>query len=153
MSKSPSVVSTSESSLPDATREEFLLHKAGQHSRQRRFDLALQDCEELLHLDVGHPQALRLKACVSEAHQEWGKAAYSYLEGLAASPEDPVLRQGFDTALALIRNQSPKAHIKARLPHPIAAFCEGNSFSTSGVNCLNRKVEARAIFTRYRPQR
>ena len=97
-----------------------LLQKAGQHSRQRRFDLALQDCEELLHLDSTHPQALRIKACVSEAHQEWGKAAYSYLEGLAGSPDDPVLRQGFDTALALIRNQSPKAQIKASRPHPTA---------------------------------
>ncbi len=42
---------------------------------------------------------------MSEASQEWGKAAYSYLEGLSASPDDPVLRQGFDTALALIRQQ------------------------------------------------
>lgn len=75
MSKS-SGASATESALPDSTREEFLLHKAGQHSRQRRFDLALQDCEELLHLDSSHPQALRIKACVSEAHQEWGKAAY-----------------------------------------------------------------------------
>ena len=39
---------------------------------------------------------------------------YSYLAGLAASPDDPVLRQGFDTALALIRTQSPKAQIKVR---------------------------------------
>jgi hypothetical protein len=61
--------SSSESALPDATREEFLLQKAAMHSRQRRFDLALQDCEELLHLDGGHPQALRIKACVSEAQQ------------------------------------------------------------------------------------
>jgi hypothetical protein len=120
MSKPSSAPPASESSLPDATREEFLLHKAGQHSRQRRFDLALQDCEELLHLDGSHPQALRIKACVNEAHQEWGKAAYSYLEGLAGSPEDPVLRQGFDTALALIRTQSPKAQIKASRPHPTA---------------------------------
>jgi hypothetical protein len=76
MSKSSTAASATESALPDSTREEFLLQKAGQHSRQRRFDLALQDCEELLHLDSSHPQALRIKACVSEAHQEWGKAAY-----------------------------------------------------------------------------
>jgi hypothetical protein len=134
MSKPSSAPPASESSLPDATREEFLLHKAGQHSRQRRFDLALQDCEELLHLDGSHPQALRIKACVSEAHQEWGKAAYSYLEGLAGSPEDPVLRQGFDTALALIRTQSPKAQIKASRPVQ-PPFCDGNICSISGVTC------------------
>ncbi len=128
MSNPSSAASSSESALPDVAREEFLLQKAAQHSRQRRFDLALQDCEELLHLDSSHPQALRIKACVSEAcissriraaekkcntliqaHQEWGKAAYcspppavcfcntlnrySYLEGLAGSPDDPVLRQ------------------------------------------------------------
>jgi hypothetical protein len=119
MLNSSSNASATESALPDAAREEFLLQKAGQHSRQRRFDLALQDCEELLHLDSTHPQALRIKACVSEAHQEWGKAAYSYLEGLAGSPDDPVLRQGFDTALALIRNQSPKAQIKVMFPNPL----------------------------------
>jgi hypothetical protein len=93
MSQPSSASSSSDSALPDVVREEFLLQKAAQHSRQRRFDLALQDCEELLHLDSSHPQALRIKACVSEAHQEWGKAAYSYLEGLAGSPDDPVLRQ------------------------------------------------------------
>jgi hypothetical protein len=76
MSQPSSASSSSESALPDVVREEFLLQKAAQHSRQRRFDLALQDCEELLHLDSSHPQALRIKACVSEAHQEWGKAAY-----------------------------------------------------------------------------
>jgi hypothetical protein len=152
MSKPSSAPPASESSLPDATREEFLLHKAGQHSRQRRFDLALQDCEELLHLDGTHPQALRIKACVNEAHQEWGKAAYSYLEGLAGSPEDPVLRQGFDTALALIRTQSPKAQIKASGPTQ-PPLCENNFCSISGFTCGQGQVAAGPILARCRPRR
>lgn len=54
---------------------------------------------------------------------------YSYLEGLAGSPDDPVLRQGFDTALALIRTQSPKAQIKVRGPlQPLLSLLNRSRF-------------------------